>query len=168
VFRDPDTEKYKVIVVASLVGGTTDVKFTLLGSGPGTTFAQISYKWAPNSFNIEGLFAKEIKTGKNQFCHPKIVQLKKGLQNYRDSKDDTPIGTIDLTLPIPVLTTENSISRSGRKNKDGTMIMIIELTAYESLYSVKPETKKVLFDFETESETEVKAQLPELLKRSVH
>ena len=154
MFRDPDTEKYKVIVVASLVGGTTDVKFTLLGSGPGTTFAQISYKWAPNSFNIEELFAKEIKTGKIPFCHPKIVQLKKGLQNYRDSKDDTPIGTIDLTLPIPVLTTENLISRSGRKNKDGTMIMIIELTAYESLYS-EPENKKVV-DLETESETEQK------------
>nr|CAH0101689.1 unnamed protein product [Daphnia galeata] len=151
VFRDPDTEKDKVIVVASLVGCTTDVEFTLLGSGPGTTFAQISYKWAPNSFNIEKLFAKEIKTGKIPSGHPKIVQLKKGLQNYRDSKDDTPIGTIDLTLPIPVLTTENSISRSGRKKKDGTIIMIIELTAYESLYSVKQETKKVLFDLETES-----------------
>jgi hypothetical protein len=156
VFRDPDTEKDKVIVVASLVGGTTDVEFTLLGSGPGTTFAEISYKWALNSFNIEELFAKEIKTGKIPYCHPKIVKLKKGLQNYRDSKDDTPIGTIDLTLPITNLTTENSISRTGKKNKDGTMIMIIELTAYESLYSVKPETNKVLFYLETERETEQK------------
>ena len=84
VFTNPDREKDKVIVVASLVGGTTDVEFTLLGSGPGPTFAQISYKWAPNSFNIEGLFSKEIKTGKIPFFHSKIVQLKKGLQNYRD------------------------------------------------------------------------------------
>jgi hypothetical protein len=36
------------------------------------------------------------------------------------------------------------------------MIMIIELTAYESLYSVKPETNKVLFYLETERETEQK------------
>jgi hypothetical protein len=42
VYRDPDTEKDKVIVVASLFGGTTDVEFTLLGSGPGTTSAQIT------------------------------------------------------------------------------------------------------------------------------
>jgi hypothetical protein len=55
--------------------------FTLLGSVPGTTQAQISYKWAPLSFNIEELFAKEIKTGTTPSCHPKIVQLKKGLQN---------------------------------------------------------------------------------------
>jgi hypothetical protein len=117
VFRDPPTEKYKLIVVASLVGGTTDVEFTLRGSGLGTNFAQISYKWAPQSSNIEELFTKEIKTGKIPFCHPKTVQLKKGLQNYRDSKDNTPIDTIDLTLPIRFFTTENSISCSGRKNK---------------------------------------------------
>ena len=90
------------------------MEFTLLGSGPGTTFAQISYKWASHSFNIEELFAKQIKTEKIPSFHPKIVQLKKGLQNYRASKDDTPIGTIDLTFPIPVLTSENSISRTGR------------------------------------------------------
>ncbi len=161
VYRDPDTEKDKVIVVASLFGGTTDVEFTLLGSGPGTTSAQITYKWAPHSFNIEELFAKAIKSQTIPSCHPKIVQLKKGLQKCRASKDDTPVGTIDLTLPIPVLTSENSISRPGRKNKDGVMIMIIELTAYESLYSVKSkrsvkENKKVLFDYETESDSEIK------------
>ncbi len=114
VFRYPATEKDKVIVFASLLGGTTDVEFTLLGGGTGTTFAQISYKWASHSFNIEELFAKQIKTEKIPSFHPKIVQLKKGLQNYRASKDDTPIGTIDLTFPIPVLTSENSISRTGR------------------------------------------------------
>jgi hypothetical protein len=90
VYRDPDTEKDKVIVVASLFGGTTDVEFTLLGSGPGTTSAQITYKWAPHSFNIEELFAKAIKSQTIPSCHPKIVLLKKGLQNCRASKDDTP------------------------------------------------------------------------------
>jgi hypothetical protein len=39
VFRDTVIETHKVIVLASLLGGTTDVEFTLLGSGPGTTFA---------------------------------------------------------------------------------------------------------------------------------
>jgi hypothetical protein len=66
------------------------VEFTLLGSGPGTTFAQISYKWAPHSFNIEKLFAKEIKTEKIPSCHPKTFQLKKGLQIYRASKKRHP------------------------------------------------------------------------------
>ena len=39
VFRDTVIETHKIIVLASLLGGTTDVEFTLLGSGPGTTFA---------------------------------------------------------------------------------------------------------------------------------
>ncbi len=51
-----------------------------------------------------------------------------------------------MTLPIPVLTLESPISRAGRKNKDGSMVMIIELTAFESLYSVKSATKIVLFE----------------------
>jgi tryptophan synthase beta subunit len=40
VFRDNVTEKDKVIVVASILGGTTETEFTLLDSGPGTTQAQ--------------------------------------------------------------------------------------------------------------------------------
>ena len=77
VYRDPVTEKDKVIVVASMLGGTTDVEFSLLGSGPGTTQAQITYKWAPLSFNIEKLFGKDNKKGTTPSCHPKIEQLKK-------------------------------------------------------------------------------------------
>jgi hypothetical protein len=41
----------------------------------------------------------------------------------------------------------------AEKNKDDTMIMITELNPYESLYSVKPETKKVPFESETEAES---------------
>jgi hypothetical protein len=33
------------------------------------------------------------------------------------------------------------------------MIMITELTAYESLYSVKPESKTILFDYESVTES---------------
>ena len=154
VYRHPDTEKEKVIIVANLLSGTTDVEFSLLGDGPGTTSAQISYKWAPSSFNIEDLFAKEIKNKTIPKCHPKIVELKKCLEDTRASRDDTPVGLINLTLPIPVLTAEDTISRSGKKSKDGTMHLIIELTAYESLYSVKPSSKKVSFETDTEIEKE--------------
>ena len=44
VYRHPDTEKEKVIIVVNLLSGTTDVEFALLGGGPGTTSAQISFK----------------------------------------------------------------------------------------------------------------------------
>jgi len=50
VYRHPDTEKEKVIIIAYLFSVTTDVEFSLLCGGPLTTFAQISYKWASSSF----------------------------------------------------------------------------------------------------------------------
>jgi hypothetical protein len=96
-----------------------------LACGPGTTQAQISYKWAPLSFNIEERFAKEIKTG---------------------------------TIPSSILSSQNcpAEERSAKlvqaeENKDGCMVMIIGLTAFESLLllalrSVKPATKKILFE----------------------
>ena len=61
---------------------------------------------------------------------------------------------MDLTLPIPVLTTSNSFSKKGRKNKDGSLVMLIELTAFESLYSIKKGSKRVIFESESEEEKE--------------
>ena len=55
VFRDPDTEEDKVLVVASLHGGASDVEFSLVGSGPGTTAAVITYNWPKLSFDTEGI-----------------------------------------------------------------------------------------------------------------
>ena len=154
VYRDPVTQCDKVIILIGLIGGVTEVEFLLLGSGPGTIYARVTYRWPQASFNIEQLFEKEIKANKIPSCHPKIIALKKSLENCRDSCDATPIGQMDLTLPIPVLTTSNSFSKKGRKNKDGSLAMLIELTAYESLYSIKKGSKRVIFESESEEEKE--------------
>ena len=100
------------------------------------------------SFRFEELFKKSIEDGCIQSYHPKIVALKKGLRNCRDSIDDIPVGVIDIELPIPVLTLENSISRNGRKSVDGSLLMVIELMAYESAYTIKPSSKKIVFEEE--------------------
>lgn len=148
VYQDPVTENEKVVIVASLPGGASDAEFTLVGSGPGTTLARFTYKWPPMSFRFEELFKKSIEDGSIQSYHPKIVALKKGLRNCRDSIDDIPVGVIDIELPIPVLTLENSISRNGRKSVDGSLLMVIELMAYESAYTIKPSSKKIVFEEE--------------------
>ena len=115
VYRDPATQNDKVIIGISLISGVTEVDFILLGPGPGTIYAPVTYRWPQASFKIEQLFDKEIKSKKLLTCHPKIEQLKKSLENCSDSIDETPIGCIDLTLPIPVLTTSNSFSKTGKK-----------------------------------------------------
>lgn len=100
---------------------------------------------APLSFEIEDLFEKPIKSEKLPTCHPKILALKKGLQNCRGAIDETPRGSIELNFPIPVQTAENSILRNGEKNEDGTTVLVIELKAYENSYTVKQEDQAVKF-----------------------
>ena len=116
VYEDHETQNNKVIIVASLPGGVTDVEFSLVGSGPGTSTARITYSWPKIAYDIEAIFAKSIKVGSMPPCHPKILALKMGLQNNRNSVDDLPQGVMELTLPIPVQTTASSISRTGGKN----------------------------------------------------
>ena len=41
-----------------------------------------------------------------------------------------------------------------KKNKDGSLTLIIEFTAYESLYNMKKESKRVLFESDSEEKKE--------------
>ena len=55
------------------------------------------------------------------------------------------IGVINLNLPISVLTSESTIIRKGGIDRDtGTLLLIIELTAYESAYTVQ--RKPIVFE----------------------
>ena len=60
VYRDPATQSDKVIIVISLIGGVTEVEFLLLGPGPGTVYARVTYRWPQAAFKIEQLFEKDI------------------------------------------------------------------------------------------------------------
>lgn len=140
VFPDPVTEKKKLIIVYALPGGATNGDFILVGSGPGTNMARITYTWPKVMYDIDALFAKTIAAKPEEKYHPKITALKEGLKKNRESKGEAPIGVVNLNLPIPVLTAEETIIRKGGQIKEnGTVLLIVELTAFESLYTaVKP------------------------------
>ena len=122
VYVDPITENKKLIIVAALPDGAKNGDLNLLGTGPGTNLARITYNWPDICFNIDDLFAKTIADGSLPSCHPKILALKKGLQNTRDAIGKAPVGITNLTLPISVLTSERTILRKGIKVKeDGTL-----------------------------------------------
>lgn len=146
VYTDPITEKEKVCVIASLPGGATDVEFSVVGSGPGTSTARITYSWPKTAFSIDEIFAKSIKEGTLTPCHPMILELKKELQNNRASVDAVPRGAMELTLPIPVQTDSDTISHSGGKKEDGTMLLIVQLLAFQNAYTVKNIDRKVKFE----------------------
>ncbi len=146
VYVDHLTEQEMVCVVATIPGGATNAEFSLIGSGPGTSTALITYNWPRMSYEIESMFKKKIASGALGTWHPKILALKKELQQYRASIDSIPQGSIELTLPIPVQTSADSITRSGGRSSDGTTIVIVDLMAYQNCYTVKQGDKKVPFD----------------------
>ena len=150
VFRDPETEEEKVCVVAALPGGVSNVEFSLIGTGPGANKARITYSWPPIVFDIEGIFRKEIDSVnpavKLESTHPLILSLKAELRNNRESLNSTPRGEIELTLPIPVQTAASSICRSGGKKNDGSLIVIVELMAYQNSYTVKQKDNTIVFE----------------------
>ena len=53
VFVDQQTQSDKVIVVGGIIGGATNVLFLLVGSGPGTISAKITYSRPKIAFNID-------------------------------------------------------------------------------------------------------------------
>lgn len=145
VYRDPDTSNEMLIIFASLLGGVTVAEFSLVGSGPGTSTARITYSWPKIASNIEGVFAKKIAAGMPA-CHPKILALKNGLASTRNCIDETPQGYMELALPIPVQTNADTIFISGGKTEDGGRFLLVELTAYQTSYTVKKEDKTILFE----------------------
>jgi hypothetical protein len=102
-----------LIILCVLPIGATEVRFTLVCSGPGSRLAIIDYLWP----EIENLFAEEIKQGEFADCHPKIIALKEDLKFTREYLSEAPKGSIELALPIPVQTASNTIKRYGKKKR---------------------------------------------------
>jgi hypothetical protein len=145
VYKDHVTEQEKVIILCVLPSGATDIRFRLLGSGPGTTLGVVEYEWPPIAYQIDELFGDEIRRGEMAACDPKIVALKSDLQFTRQHKNDVPKGSIEISLPIPVQTAANTITRGGQTRKDGSQAIVDELTAYQTSYTLKPEDDKIVF-----------------------
>ncbi len=60
VYKDHVTEQEKVIILCVLPSGATDIRFRLVGSGPGTILAVVEYAWPPIAYEIEALFGDKI------------------------------------------------------------------------------------------------------------
>jgi hypothetical protein len=82
---------------------------------------------------------------KISYCHPLILSLKNDLKFHRDSIDSTPLGEIELTLPISVQTATTSIKHNGVISDDGTMVLVAHLMAYQNSYTVKQKCTTVEF-----------------------
>jgi hypothetical protein len=92
VYKDPDTEEEKWCVIVTMPGGVSHVKFEVVGTGPGSNVAKVTYDWPPISFDIPAIFNEDREAKKISSCHPLILSLKNDLKFHRDSIDSTPRG----------------------------------------------------------------------------
>ncbi|KZR98463.1 Uncharacterized protein APZ42_006114, partial [Daphnia magna] len=99
----------------------------------------------PIAYEMEALFGEEIKKAEMAICDPKILALKDDLKFIRQHKAQAPKGSIEINLPIPVQTAANTIKHEGKTRKDGSQAILVELTAYQSSYTVRPEDEKIVF-----------------------
>lgn len=147
VYKDSKTGQKKVTLVISLFSGVQSATFRLIGDGPGTREAVVDYFWAKTSVDHERIFAKEIEHKVMPSCHPKIEQLRNDLELYREKIEDIPKGSIELILPIPVQTVAGSVSIDGKIIEDdrNATYLVVELTGYQTAYSVKEKDMKATF-----------------------
>ena len=76
-----------------------------------------------------------VKTGKIGGGEP---NTSRGYCRNRVSVSKAPVGVINLNLPISVLISESLIGRKGVLDREnGTCLLIIELTAFETEYAVE-------------------------------
>ena len=137
VYWDPTLMNNRVAVMVVLPGAAANVQFSLVGNGVGSSSARVTFDWPHTAYNVHQFFKKDIDAGIMSKVDPLIVALEKELQNHRDSHELAPKCLMELTLPIPVQTAPNTITKWGRTKENGTQILIVKLTAYQSLYTVK-------------------------------
>jgi len=146
VFREPQSRVEKVLILAALPGGVTDASFSLDGIGPGTRTGKITYRWPYTLFDYERIFFEEIE---NRFMtkeHQKVEALQQELEKKRNNIDSLPEAFDKIDLPIPIQTNKKSISIKGKRiGEGGTTILEVELTAFQSLYTVSDRDQKALF-----------------------
>lgn len=121
--KDPATLAERVCVAVTLPSGVKDVTFGLVGSGPASSTARITYAWPEVMFNVEDLFKTEINGNKMSVTHPIVLSLKSELENNRKNIQEEPRGSIQVTLPIQVQTnTEKNKFKAGQDD-DGVLVV---------------------------------------------
>ena len=124
IYKDPATLAERVCVAVTLPSGVKDVTFGLVGSGPASSTARITYSWPEVMFNVEDLFKTKIKGNKMSVTHPIVLSLKSELENNRKNIQEEPRGSIQVTLSIPVQTNTEKIKCKAGQDEDGVLVVV--------------------------------------------
>ncbi|KAJ3110392.1 hypothetical protein HK098_000580, partial [Nowakowskiella sp. JEL0407] len=143
VYNDPETLNERVIIVAILPSGCTDVTFTVGDDG---NVAFIHYTWPSVMYNTEEMFEKWLVTRKIECYHPKIVAISQELEKVRDSVEAAPEGVIRVQLPISVQKDTRTFVKNGFEKRDGSKVFMVELQAHQKSYAITTEDKCIEFE----------------------
>ena len=88
-------------------------------------------------YHVESLFESAIRDKTLSPTDAKIVALKLELENNRDHIETAPQGYMELSLPIPVQTAGEAVNYRCAKNNEGDIVLIADLCAFHTSYTVK-------------------------------
>ena len=94
---------------------------------------------------MNDLFAYWVKKKSLELYHPKVVALQAELEKFREKVDEAPKGVIEISIPITVQTDTATWTKDGIKRDDGSLVLMVELQAYQKTYTVKQTDTSVVF-----------------------
>lgn len=142
VFKDPDNQLDKVILVVCVPCGAVNVTIDLNEDG---VTAVIRYNWPDTMYVMNDLFKRRLSTKEITVHHSMISCIKSTLENVRTRIDAAPEGSILVTLPIKVQTSTESWNKWGEKRENGTQVLLATFTGFIKSYSKKIADSTVTF-----------------------
>ena len=96
-------------------------------------------------YTVNDMFKRWLDKKVIEPYHPKIVAVKKELENVRDSVEAEPKGVIEIDFPIQVQTDTSTVQKYGIAGADGTKIFMAELMAFQKAYTITSADTKTQF-----------------------
>lgn len=130
-YTHPDTHYPMILVDLNMPSGSTG--FQVLLNDEGTTMT-VKFKWGKTMFDKDLLFNKELNQQHYQHFHPKLLAHENGLRKVRATASEEPEGSIEVDLPVKVLTDPSSWWFVGKKRNDGTVVVEAEFQCKADAY----------------------------------
>ena len=133
IYTDPDTMNDEVTVVLALPSGVVNYKLTMgdpFETNGGTDYFSIEYDWPRTFTDMSDLFKRKLKGANFTLHHPKVLGIMAELENYRENVDQKPKSSFQISLPISVQSSMETVVQEGLKRPydDGSVCMVLMLT----------------------------------------
>lgn len=124
-FTDPDTEREKVLMVASMPGGSENIRIEISEDGRMVT---VRYAWTRSMCDIRELFRHQLMKKDFTTYHPMVLSFKAQLLKAKSSIEAAPDAAIQVRLPIQIQKSLGSYQTWEIRQNDGSSVLMAEFT----------------------------------------